>query len=312
MLVPKQSRVLSMKKFTACIFAITCFCCNAAFGWYPSHPDESLLPQTGYSTVIGSHQIYAVRPGDTLIELARQGGLGYLALTKANPDIDPWLPPVGASILFPYAFLLPAGIQQGITVNLAELRLYYVWQELGRLRVRVYPVGIGRSGWGTPEGSFKVIEKIVHPAWHPPASIRLENPQLPTSIPPGPDNPLGEYWLGISAPGYGIHGTNKPYGVGRRISHGCMRLYPWDIRDLFARVKIGTAVRILRQPVKAGIIDGKLLIEVHRPVDANDQDVMSEALQQIASLRWKNQLDMETLEKEIHLGKGVPTVISLE
>ncbi|MGE4544893.1 MAG: L,D-transpeptidase [Pedobacter sp.] len=212
--------------------------------------------------------------------------------------------------MLPYAFLLPADIQPGITINLAELRLYYVWQEQSRLRVRVYPVGIGRSGWDTPEGSFEVIEKIVHPAWHPPASIRLENPKLPASIPPGPENPLGEYWIGLSAPGYGIHGTSKPYGVGRRISHGCLRLYPWDIRDLFARVKVGDAVRILWQPVKIGMHNGKLLMEVHRSDTISDQVLLEETLQRITQITGQGQVNRDVVEKEIHLGRGVPTVIS--
>lgn len=289
---------------------MTCLCCHSALGWYPRQPDESLLPLTSESSLIGSHRIYQTQPGDTLIELARQGGLGYLALTRANPDIDPWLPQDGSLILLPYAFLLPTDLQLGITVNLVELRLYYLWQEKNRLRVRVYPVGIGRSGWDTPEGAFAVIEKIVQPAWHPPASLRLENPQLPASVPPGPENPLGEYWLGLSAPGYGIHGTSKPFGVGRRISHGCLRLYPWDIRDLFARVKIGTAVRILRQPVKIGKKNGNLLIEVHRSDNAIDHDLLTNALQQIAQSGWQGLIDPEAMEKEIHLGRGVPTVVS--
>lgn len=299
-----------MSKLFVCIFSIIYLSCNTVYGWYPIQPDENFVPLSSESSLIGKHRIYHTQPGDTLIELAVQGGLGYLALSKANPDIDPWLPQDGARILLPYAFLLPSGIQPGITINLAELRLFYVWQEQNRLRVRVYPVGIGRSGWDTPEGSFEIIEKIVHPAWHPPTSIRLENPQLPTSIAPGPENPLGEYWLGLSAPGYGIHGTNKLYGVGRRISHGCLRLYPWDIRDLFARIKTGDAVRILRQPVKIGIDNGKLLMEVHHSDDPDDQKLMLEAMQQIAQLPWHGRLNREAMEEEIHLGRGVPTVIS--
>lgn len=299
-----------MRKLFACIFGVICLCCNTVYGWYPIQPDESLLPQIGGSPLIGRHRVYHTRPGDTLIELALQGGLGYLALRNANPEVDPWLPQDGTRILLPYAFLLPADIQPGITINLAELRLYYVWQEQSRLRVRVYPVGIGRSGWDTPEGSFEVIEKIVHPAWHPPASIRLENPKLPASIPPGPENPLGEYWIGLSAPGYGIHGTSKPYGVGRRISHGCLRLYPWDIRDLFARVKVGDAVRILWQPVKIGMHNGKLLMEVHRSDTISDQVLLEETLQRITQITGQGQVNRDVVEKEIHLGRGVPTVIS--
>lgn len=301
-----------MKHFFSLSCIVTCLFCSTAWGWYPSTPEESTLPQAGYSTLLGRQRIYRAKSTDTLVEIARQAGLGYLALQQANPDTDPWLPSNGEHILLPYAFLLPAEIQPGITINLSELRLYYVWQEQDRFRVRVYPVGIGTSGWDTPEGEFKVTEKLVHPVWYPPASIRLRNPQLPPRIAAGPDNPLGEYWLGLSAPGYGIHGTSKPYGVGRRISHGCLRLYPEDIRDLFARISVGTPVRILRQPVKTGLKNGKLLMEIHRPDDTNPETLLGEAMQQIARLPWQGQLDMTIMKKEILLGRGVPAIISLD
>lgn len=301
-----------MTRILICLFFSICLLCPTAYGWYPHQPEESLLPQTGGPTLIGTHFIYHVHHGDTLIEVARKFGLGYLALARANPGIDPWLPAEGEKVLLPYAFLPPPALQPGITINLAELRLYYVWREADRLRVRVYPVGIGRSGWDTPTGEFAVTRKIVHPVWHPPASIRLENPQLPASVPAGPGNPLGEYWLGLSQPGYGIHGTNKPYGVGRRVSHGCLRLYPEDIRDLFARARIGTPVRIIRQAVKAGRKNGRLLLEVHRPGETPDPALMDQALRNIEQLPWRGPVDIQAVKREISLGRGVPTVVSPE
>jgi L,D-transpeptidase ErfK/SrfK len=299
-----------MKNIVLLSCILTCLFCGTAWGWYPQTYEESLLPQTGYPTLQGFHRTYRAQAADTLIEIARSTGLGYISLHHANPDTDPWLPSDGESILLPYAFLPPAGIQPGITINLAELRLYYVWQEQNRTRVRVYPVGIGTSGWDTPEGDFRITEKIVHPVWYPPASIRQKNPSLPSRVAAGPDNPLGEYWLGLSAPGYGIHGTSKPYGVGRRISHGCLRLYPSDIRDLFARVSVGTTVRIIRQPVKAGIKNDQLLVEVHRSENTAPETLLQDVLQQISRLPWQGHLDMEALKKELVLGRGVPTVVS--
>jgi L,D-transpeptidase ErfK/SrfK len=301
-----------MKYLLICLTFITLSVCGTADAWYPLSSSESLLPRSESPPLIGQQRTYRTRPGDTLIGLARQAGLGFLALSRANPDIDPWLPPVGKDILLPYAFLLPAGIQPGITINLAELRLYYVWQEPDGLRVRVYPVGIGRSGWDTPEGAYEITEKIVHPVWNPPASIRRENPGLPERFPPGPDNPLGDYWLGLSAPGYGIHGTNRPFGVGRRISHGCVRLYPADIRDLYARVTIGTAVRIIHHPVKIGVKNDRLLMEVHRPDDASNDTLLSDALQQIERMSWKGRINLSAIQNEIALGRGVPAVISAD
>lgn len=299
-----------MKNFIICVCTLTWISFGTAWAWYPQQLEQSLLPQTNYPTLMGKHRVYKIGAKETLIEIARQAGLGYLALCHANPDTDPWLPPAGDKIILPYAFLLPTDIKPGITINLAEFRLYYVWQEQNRWRVRVYPVGIGSSGWDTPQGEFQITEKIVHPAWYAPASIRKENPQLAAQIPAGPNNPLGEYWLGLSEPGYGIHGTSKPYGVGRRISHGCLRLYPVDIRDLFARVKTGTTVRIIRQPVKTGLKNGKLLMEVHRPDDADTDSLTQAFKQQVTQLPWQGRINMQTVEKEITLGRGIAAVVS--
>ncbi|WP_158447419.1 L,D-transpeptidase family protein [Syntrophotalea carbinolica] len=299
-----------MKNFIIYLCALAWISFGNAWAWYPQRLEQSLLPQTDYPALMGEHRAYKIGVGETLIEIARQAGLGYLALCRANPDTDPWLPPAGDKIILPYAFLLPTDIKPGITINLAEFRLYYVWQEQNRLRVRVYPVGIGSSGWDTPQGEFEITEKIVHPVWYAPASIRKENPRLAARIPAGPDNPLGEYWLGLSARGYGIHGTSKPYGVGRRISHGCLRLYPADIRDLFARVKPGTTVRIIRQPVKTGLKDGKLLLEVHRPDDADTDSLLLAFKQQVTQLPWQGVINMQTVEKEIAHGRGIATIVS--
>lgn len=301
-----------MRRMLTCLLIMTCLPCGIARGWYPHRPEESLLPPSGASTLVGSHIVYHARPGDTLIGLARDAGVGYLALLKANPGTDPWLPAEGEKILLPYAFLPPYDLKPGITINLAELRLYFLWREADRWRIRVYPVGIGRSGWATPTGEFEITRKIVNPVWHPPPSVRQENPHLPASVPPGPDNPLGAYWLGLSVPGYGIHGTSKPYGVGRQVSHGCLRLYAADIRDLFARAAIGTPVRIVRQAVKVGIKNGKLLLEVHHSDRVDEQELLEQTMQRIEQLAWQGGIDRQAVKREISLGRGVPAVISAD
>lgn len=301
-----------MKYMTLYLITVTILTCTPAYAWYPPYPTQSRLPGTSADPVIGQNQLYKVRAGDTLVELAPKAGLGFLALLRANAGADPWLLPTGGTVLLPYAFLLPPGIQPGITVNLAEMRLYYLWRETHGTHVRVYPVGIGRSGWDTPEGKFEITRKIVDPAWNPPASLRRENPQLPSRIPPGADNPLGEYWLGLSRDGYGIHGTNKPYGVGRRISHGCLRLYPADIRDLFARVETGTAVYIINRPLKFAHRDNRLFMEVHRPQEADSEALYREALEQVARMPWRGTINLEAIRREIALGRGVPTLVGGE
>lgn len=238
---------------------------TVSLAWYPRLAEEAKL--TAETTVIGHQLDYVTGPGETLVELARRAGVGFDNLVRANPGVDPWNPPVGQRLLLPKAVLAPDQIQPGITINLAELRLYLVWDAGGVRKVRIYPVGIGREGWGTPLGEFQISSIIDNPSWTPPASLRLENPDLPGTVPAGPDNPLGSHWIGLTAPGVGIHGTNQPFGVGRRVSHGCIRLYPQDILDLAERVSRGVRVRIIDQPVKQRLQAGKLFLEVHRPVE---------------------------------------------
>jgi L,D-transpeptidase ErfK/SrfK len=283
----------------------------AARAWYPRLDRDMILDPGNPAPVVGSNRPYLPAPGETLIELARRSGTGYQAMTRANPGIDPWLPPAGREIVLPYSFILPASTDEGITINLAELRLYYVWHENGQSRVRAYPVGIGREGWDTPLGNFTVVSRVKNPSWSAPASIRENSPGTPAMIPPGPNNPLGEFWLGLSVPGYGIHGTSKPLGVGRRVSHGCIRLYPEDIKDLFHRVSLDTPVWIIYQPVKVGLRDNRLYIEVHHSQTIREDDLLKEAMRHISTLDWQEPLDLAALHKAIWEQRGVPIPISL-
>jgi L,D-transpeptidase ErfK/SrfK len=176
----------------------------------------------------------------------------------------------------PSVHLSPEAPADGIVVNLAEQRLYFF--PTGGERVS-YPIGIGRAGWRIPIGTTEVVGKRQSPIWYPPASARREDPTLPEAVPGGPENPLGTHALYLGWSRYLIHGTNEPYGVGRRVSRGCIRLYPEDIVPLFAQVERGTPVRVLNEPVKLGWIGGHLFIEAHPPL-SQDSDVPSdEALQ---------------------------------
>ncbi len=233
--------------------------------WYPRLKQEMIV--TPETTIVGHNRTYIPAPQETLVELAMRAGLGFDNLMQANPGVDPWSPPPGGEIVLPSAVLLPSDIWTGITINLAELRLYLMWDDGGVRKVRIYPVGIGREDWATPLGDFHVKVIIDNPDWTPPASVREEKPELPGTVPPGPDNPLGNYWIGLSAEGVGIHGNNQPFGVGRRVSHGCIRLYRQDIADLVKHVGSGTRVRIIDQPVKHLVREERLYLEVHRSVD---------------------------------------------
>ena len=192
------------------------------------------------------------------------------------------MPGEGTYVRLPLRRILPDTPREGIVVNLPEHRLYYYpVARAGEPRVVItYPVSVGKMDWHTPIGLTKVVAKIKDPPWYPPESVRAEHAQrgdpLPKVIPAGPDNPLGQFAMRLGIPGgaYLIHGTNKPAGVGMQVTHGCMRLYPEDIEALFKMVAVDTPVRIVNQPHKVGIADGRLYVEVHPPlVDADDSVV---------------------------------------
>lgn len=225
------------------------------------------LPPAG-NDIVGNTLQVQTRYEDTFSDIARLNDLGYAELAESNPDVDPWLPGEGTTIVLPTRFILPAGPREGIVINLAELRLYYYPK--GEDRVITHPLGIGREGWSTPTGRARITRKQHKPTWRPPKSILKEHAEngdpLPTVVKPGPDNPLGEHALYLSMSNYLIHGTNKPYGVGMRVSHGCIRLYPEDIASLFEQVPVNTPVRIVNTPYKAGWEDGRLYVEAHPPL----------------------------------------------
>lgn len=226
------------------------------------------LPPEG-DGVVGHPLEIATRYEDTFADVSRAHGLGFREVAVANPGVDPWVPGEGTVITLPTSHILPDAPREGIVINVAEMRLYYYPR--GRNEVITHPIGIGREGWATPTGRGTILDKTAHPSWTPPASIRAEHAArgdiLPAVVPPGPANPLGDYAMRLSLPGYLIHGTNRPFGVGMRISHGCIRLYPEDIASLFARVPVGTRVNIVNQPYKAGWRDGVLYVEAHPPLD---------------------------------------------
>ena len=276
--------------------------------WQPRLSEESFI--SAASTVAGQNLPYVVGTDETLIELAARAGLGYQNLVNANPGVAPWLPEPGTFLILPFAAVVPQPAAAGITVNLAELRLYYLWEEGSRLRVRIYPLGIGRQGWDTPPGHYRVVSRVKDPSWTPPPSIRKENPGLPEMIPPGPDNPLGGYWIGLSEHGLGIHGTQKPYGVGRRVSHGCMRMYAEDIEDLYHRVRVGTPVRIINEPIKLGLRDGEIFLEAHPDPTEASPEPMVEVLRQKEVLSPGPALDSVLLQRVLDERRGYPVPVS--
>jgi len=230
----------------------------------PAFATTFSLPAPG-DDLVGKTFKYTTHYEDTFSDIARLYDIGFRQLKQANPDVDPWLPGEGTEIVIPQQYILPPGPRNGLVVNLAELRLYYFPPD--RNEVDTYPLGIGREGWSTPVGETRIIGKKKDPSWTVPASIRKEHEQegdpLPAMIPAGPDNPLGGYALYLGMPGYLLHGTNKPFGVGMRVSHGCIRLYLENIELLFQQIPVGTPVRIINQPYKVGWLHGELFVQVY-------------------------------------------------
>ena len=243
----------------------------------PAEPNRFVLtsPQ---QQVIGVPQVVYPGEHDTLSDLAREYGLGYDEVIEANPSVSPWLPGANTPVLLPTQYVLPDVPRVGIVLNIASKRLFY-FPEMGAGQDQVvftYPIGIGRVGWETPLGSTEVVAKAVNPSWWVPASVRAEHAEmgnpLPKVIPPGPDNPLGTRVLKLEMPGYLIHGTNSPYGVGMRVSHGCIRLYPENIEFMYELVMVGEPVIIINEPYLLGQQNGEWYFESHKPLEDDPID----------------------------------------
>ncbi|MFQ2192582.1 L,D-transpeptidase family protein [Aeromonas jandaei] len=277
------------------------------------------LPAAG-SRLIGELEDYIIQQDEYLELVGKHTQIGFLALLEANPGVDPYLPKPGTRLTLPTQMLLPDVPREGIVINLPELRLYYFPK--GKQEVIVLPIGIGDIGRETPEMTTTIIEKTPDPSWVPGPMVRkswLEQQgiTLPAVVPPGPDNPLGKFAmrLGYGKRDYLIHGTNKDFGVGLRVSAGCIRLRPDDIESLFKVVPIGTQVRVINQPVKVAIEpDGRRWLEVHSPLSRTEEEMEQgaplvltpEVEQFIAAPEVKQSAVAETLA----LKNGLPKPIS--
>jgi L,D-transpeptidase ErfK/SrfK len=270
------------------------------------------------SEVVGRAQQVATREEDTLSDVARRFGVGWEAIKLANPRIDPWLPGAGTRVAVPTEHVLPDAPREGLVLNLPEMRIYYYppARPGEPPAVMTYPVSVGRVDWSTPLGLTRVATKVRNPAWYPPAAIRAEHAEngdeLPEIVAAGPDNPLGEYALRLNIPGYLIHGTNKPYGIGMRVTHGCVRLYPEDIERLFQMVPKGAPVRILDQPHKAGWRDGALYLESHPPLDGQPARNLTPAVRAVVAATGKRavRIDWDAVEQAARETRGLPVRVS--
>jgi len=269
-----------------------------------SLPDED-------TQVVGAVTTIRVRYEDTLASVAQDHGLGYRELLDANPDVDPWIPGEGTEVVLPTAYVLPDTPREGLVINVAEYRLYYYPPKQNM--VVTYPVGLGREEFRTPLASTRVVTAIENPSWTPTATSRKEHAArgetLPPVVPPGPDNPLGSMALQLELPGYFIHGTNTPFGVGQSVSQGCIRLYEPHIATLAELARKGTPVHIVNEPYKVGWRDEQLFVEVHRDVyESTDPSDLTKRLQAAAKNRAAV-VDWARVDDLVRSPTGVPARI---
>ncbi len=281
--------------------------------------------------VVGAVQMTTASREDTLLDIARRYDLGQNEILLANPQVDRWLPAEGSRVVLPTRYILPDAERSGLVLNLPEMRLYYFPKaKPGELPVVItHPVSVGRMDWETPLGVTTIVSKQIDPEWRPPKSIKKEHEQdgepLPDVIPAGPDNPLGRYAMRLGISGYLIHSTNKPYGVGMRVTHGCIRMYPEDIEKVFDDIPVGTPVRIVNQPIKLGWLAGSLFIELHPPLEEDESkyaDYMQSALNSISDFLAANNdvhdinaghtinLSGRALRQAVEERSGIPVIIT--
>lgn len=285
--------------------------------------ENETLPEypLGARIAMGKHKAHKIGEEDTLLDIARHYSIGYVELRAANPGIDPWAPIPGTEVLIPHFQLLPRTRQQGIVVNLAKMRLYY-FRYPGKEPI-THPIGIGQEGLATPTGDTKIVRKTAGPSWYPTPRMRAAKPWMPQRVPPGTAaNPLGTHALYLGWPTFLIHGSNKPWGIGRRVSSGCMRMYPEDIISLFDQVPTGTKVTIVDQPILVGWLDDGLYLEANptqtqsieiensaditpKPLNKKMREMITEAAGVAA-----HQINWNVVEKTIKERRGIPVLIA--
>jgi len=286
--------------------------------------EEYVLPPEDIG-VVGQTETEQAAHEDTLSDIARRHGLGFDQIVKANPNVDPWLPGTGTIITLPKRHVLPDAPREGIVINVPEMRLfYYPKPKAGELpKLLTYPVSIGRLDWKTPLGLTTVAAKVTNPTWTPPETIRREHAAqgeiLPAVVPAGPDNPLGQYALRLGVRGYLIHGTDKAWGIGMRVTHGCMRLYPENIETLFKEVSVGTPVRLVSQPFKVGWLSGILYLQVFQPLEEEEQTLVEQNthIRLLAKAvegrpRGSYQIDGEAIRRTVANKMGLPIPVGRE
>jgi len=256
-------------------------------------------------TLIGRFRMHTVEPGETLLDIARKYDLGISELTAFYPEKDPWLLEAGSQMQIPAIWILPPSKRRGIVINVPEMRLYHFNSKKGT--VSTYPVTVGEEETPTPLGTFRIVDREIDPDWNIPPKLQQKyNKKIMQA---GDDNPIGKYWLGLSARGYGIHGTDNAWSVGRILSNGCIRLYPEDIERLFPDVPKGTVVEIVYEPVKFGFRDRVIFVAVHEDPYGLIEDLEQHTRSVARKMAIEDFVDWEKVYLAMDVKNGVPAPV---
>jgi len=277
--------------------------------------ERNKFPVARGDDIIGRLGVIRLEKGDTLPDIARHFGLGINAISAANPGVDIWVPEAGERVMLPLNFILPDSPRKGIVVNLATMRLFQFKGDSNSLVVSTYPVGVGTKERPTPTGQMHVARKATRPTWYVPASIaedhRKKGDPLPAKVPPGPQNPLGEYALYLSKAGYLVHGTNKPASIGLNATNGCLRLYPENVKMLYDDTPVKTPVVIVNQPYLIGQRNGMLYMEAHTPLEGSGAVELEKIYAKLRDIEKKSalMLDWKKVEEVQARSQGIPVPI---
>jgi L,D-transpeptidase ErfK/SrfK len=312
---PIQGTMTSARAFGVLLAALCCLPCLAE--------NRHILTSETNTDLVGNNSSTNISREETLIDIAVRYQLGYNMIRSANPDVDAWLPDDGSNVLLPFSVILPDAPRTGIVINTAEMRLYFYHRdEQQNDTVTVYPISVGRRDWATPLTETRVTMKIEHPPWYPPDSIRAEHAArgdiLPKIVPAGPDNPLGDYLLALDIPSYFIHGTNKRFGIGMQVTHGCIRMYPEHIEELYNLAPVNTPVSIVNQPYKIGWKEEKLYLEVHHPLELDgvaqeeNRTGVVDKLTLMLEKRPEVLIDWNRVDIAITKATGIPVLVGIQ
>lgn len=275
-------------------------------GFVPLARVSVAAPDLPAPSLVGESKTYTIRPGDKLYEIARPQGCAYPAIVRANQLKNPNVIRAGAKLLLPTRCIPPRTREEGVVVNLPEYRLYLFHR--GAVQA-VYPVTIGLPTWRTPLGAFIITCKVHNPAWYMPPDIGLREKVKREVVPPGPENPLGDFWIGTSVEHTGIHGTNAPMTIGRALSHGCVRLYPEHLETLVRNVRIGDSGEIIYLPIKAAVEGDDVLVEVHPDVYGTALDFYQAAKEAFSELHAWDRVDPALLRRALEETRGIPVSV---